>query len=313
MKKINLYKIPKIKNRLKLVTISGVLILTMGLGLERCDDISFQNQWTIENINRNNLSHKDTISQVAKHNDSIDKLHEDIFINLELIIKDNPFIDKNSFYYRLKNLKIKYGNPITDYGKGFDGYYNSEGNTIKYNKNQNNVQPLVVSHESIHALTDLNNMPGFFIEGTTEIMNLEYFHNDITNSSMNDNIPAVSVVKSLSELVGSDVIKKALGKDDPRIIISAMADIIKDDQRAYDDFMRICPYDYDNSKWSDYKLPDTIASVLKPYFEIKYGENWETQIPELEVYEHNFLNGQLKPWPEKYYFNTSKNNKKIKK
>ena len=154
-----------------------------------------------------NLSHDDLdylMLYSVLSNNNLSRENKEKIYNLSKLINNNQFIDKDKAYRDLANLKIKYTNRDDKLDSSISGRYNYLNNTIEiYEDNYSND---VLYHELIHCLFNNENtkdLPNFFAEGTTELLENEFFS---PSSYLEENsyIYEVILVKTLCELVGSN-------------------------------------------------------------------------------------------------------------
>lgn len=169
-------------------------------------------------------------------NDRLNEEEKRMLYKLIYIILDNQFIDKENSYYTLETLEYcSVAGNLEVNKSGIVARYRSTSNTIEYN--ENNVSPIIISHENIHALFEdykfFSLFPSFFNEGVTELLNREYFGSDpfsYDNGEDDEKISFVysyelAEVKILCELVGSSKVLEAYSTQDMGCVYDALSEI----------------------------------------------------------------------------------------
>ena len=159
-----------------------------------------------EETGRDNLDNeRDLILMAAIENPNLTEAERETIFKLVDIIEEMPYIDKRMAYANLSKLDICYWYGLVD-----DSYgdYNYNANKINiYSDNKNND---VLLHELIHSLfLNMNtyNLPKYFREGVTELLEDEYFSDEPYWES--SSYPyEIAMVKILCDMVGSDTVLK---------------------------------------------------------------------------------------------------------
>ncbi len=132
------------------------------------------------------------------------------------LIRDNDYIDKETFYDTLGNLKINYVERPDIFDEAVIGNYFFLTNSISiYLDRENDYNDEVLKHEKIHSLftSDVSFITKchFLTEGMTELLMNEYF--GLTPFCEYENyVYEIALVKLLCELVGEDKVLEAYTK-----------------------------------------------------------------------------------------------------
>lgn len=141
------------------------------------------------------------------------------------LILDNPYLDKEEVYRSLRNVTVhNYLVRPSDVGDTTQGDYGYFNKIIRiFDKESGNT----LNHEGIHCIfsNDKNrNLPKYFDEGMTELLNNEYF-SDNPFYELSNYPFEIAAVKILCDLTSSDTVLKAFTYGDMNIIAEELANI----------------------------------------------------------------------------------------
>jgi hypothetical protein len=180
-----------------------------------------------------------------KNNNLSDEEKETIY-NFQDLIDDNPYIDREDAYYALRNLTISYEDLPDNYTYKVLGDYRRVYDAIRIFGE--NTDDTVLTHELIHCIfsNDSNaDLPRWFKEGMTQLLNSEYF-SPVPYEELENYPYQVTMVKLLCEMTSSDVVLKAY--------TTGQYDLIKDSLKEKMD-----------STYCD-NFMDTVDSFFEHYF-----------------------------------------------
>lgn len=185
------------------------------------------------------------------------------------LIKDNPYLNKEEVYSRLLNVEIIYKKRPFYVDKYVDGqYYNAPYNSIGIFKEYPAYHETL--HEIIHCIYDNNNLPRFFVEGMTELLNNEYLKKDNPFDGINSYPFEVVAVKMLCEVTSPNTVLKAFTLNDIDYIIEEMAKMAnyginkKDASNALKIMGKVLDA-YANDEKSEYLFPDVIRNCISVF------------------------------------------------
>ena len=155
-------------------------------------------------------------------NNNLNEIDKKKAYNLITLIEDNNYIDKDKAYRDLSLLKIEYKDRGNDVDKYITGRYIFPNNIIEiYDDTKDNS---ILYHELIHCVFNNENtsdLPSFFIEGTTELLNNEYF-SEKPYLEVNSYVYEVTLIKLLCELTNYDRVLLTYSTGDINYITSEL-------------------------------------------------------------------------------------------
>lgn len=165
-------------------------------------------------------------------NDELTESEKNIFYGYINMIKDNPYIDKEEAYSSLLNVDVVYCKRPSDKKETVTGDYSPFGEKIRIFVND----PLYETfrHEGVHCIffnKKSFDLPRYFIEGMTEILNNEYF-SDIPYLEDTCYPYEVSMVKLLCNLVGEDRVLEAFSKGEMQIVANGLVSYFETEKEA---------------------------------------------------------------------------------
>lgn len=161
-------------------------------------------------------------------NDCLTDEEKQVFYGFIDIIKDNPYIDRESAYSSLRNVEVSYKCRPYMYDRTVLGVYSHQFESIGiFEKDEDQS---ILKHEGIHAIFCNENtisLPTYFKEGMTELLVNEYFQNKPFIEL--ENYPfEIAAVKMLCEVTSPDIVLKAYSLGNMDIIAEEMATITGD-------------------------------------------------------------------------------------
>lgn len=251
-------------------------------------------------------------------NNNLSDIEKDKIYNLITMIEDNPYIDKDVAYRDLSNLKIIYTNRGFDTEEDVIGRYNCNKDIIEIYEDNSNED--VLYHELIHCVysnENTMNLPSFLVEGTTEILEKEYFSKDIYLEE-DCYIYEVVLVKILCELTSPDCVLKAYSTGDINCIsneickysdfdlneinkmLYSMDNLFKDNDKKFFDFEYSNTITFINSIYNNKKKDDNFDKINCKYL-IDLFSNMSTSLRVFDYFNYLEKNGVS----TKIYFNSS--------
>lgn len=165
-------------------------------------------------------------------NPNLGETEKDVFCRVVNIIRDNPYINKESVYHSLLNVEVLYKNRPFSFSKNVEGVYIEDYESIGIFKDDPDYRILI--HEIIHCIfsnDDTKNLPSYFSEGVTELLANEYFGESPFVEL--ENYPfEVAVVKMLCEVTSPDAVLEAYSTGDMSIIAKEISCISGTEEEA---------------------------------------------------------------------------------
>ena len=165
-------------------------------------------------------------------NPNLSDTEKDVFLRLENIIKDNPYIDKEAAYHSLLNVEVLYKKRPLSLKKNVEGVYvdayESIGVFVEDPENR------ILIHEMIHCVfcnEKTKDLPTYFSEGVTELLANEYFSDTPFVELVNYPFEIV-VVKMLCEVSSPEAVLKAYSTGDMSAIAKEMALVYGTEEEA---------------------------------------------------------------------------------
>lgn len=187
-----------------------------------------------ESLNDKNIDNYFLLNAVYE-NENLDDELKSYFYDLIEIIEDNPYLNKEKSYITLNQLEYEMKERPTDIDSKVKAQFIPWESKIEYFSDECSpeLKEHISHHEDIHALFNNKNIPTFFREGITELLNREYLDDDpysihtgvLGYSNGYIYIPEITAVKLLCDLVGSDVVLETYTKSDMNIIYEALEKI----------------------------------------------------------------------------------------
>lgn len=141
--------------------------------------------------------------------------------SISQLIKDNPYLNKEEVYNRLLNVEIVYKKRPFYVDKNIAGqYYEEPYNSIGIYKEFPATHETL--HEIIHCIYGNDDLPRFFSEGMTELLNKEYCNNENPFDGICSYYFEVAAVKMICEVTSSDTVLKAFTLNNMDYIIEEM-------------------------------------------------------------------------------------------
>ena len=192
---------------------------------------------------------------------------EHFYKYIDLII-DNPYLDKEEVYNSLLNVTIhNYLLRPSGVSNSTQGDYGYKNKIIRIfnNSNQN-----TIGHEGIHCIFSTEktqNLPQYFDEGMTELLNNEYCSDKPFYELYNYPFE-VSAVKMLCEITSSDTVLKAFTYGDMNIIAEDLANTCGSSVEEADEALEKFALTFDRFKSDDFDFRDEEARL-------DFCEAWE--------------------------------------
>ena len=205
-------------------------------------------------------------------NNNISEIDKKRIYNLNTLINDCNYIDKDKAYRDLSLLKIKYTKRKIGVSDNVMARYLFPQNTIEIY--DNNLDNDVLFHEMIHCIfrnEKTYNLPIFISEGVTELLENEYF-SDKPYLETNNYVFEVALTKVLCELVGSDNVMLAYSTGDINYITRELEKNSNKDIKDINKLFNKLDVIFDDSNKLDKELYDEFYSLLEEVYKNKENE-----------------------------------------
>lgn len=169
------------------------------------------------------------VLNAIKENSNLSDEEKQFFYKYIDMIKDNPYLDKEKAYRSLLNVDVSYRKRPLTYDTSIEGVYIHDYESVGIFVEDEDKR--VLGHEGIHTIFSTNeiteNLPIYFYEGMTELLNNEYLTDnpfvELTNYPFE-----ITAVKMLCELTSSDTVLKAFSLGDMSFIEDEIVELIGD-------------------------------------------------------------------------------------
>lgn len=149
------------------------------------------------------------------------------------IIREDPYLNKEEIYSKLKTVTISRKNKNKEKEKGIIekrsvqilANYNANLNAICF-YDYENLTPDTIMHEVIHLVYPCTNLSATFAEGLAETMNEEYFGYEVTTAYNQE----IAYVKLLCEFLGNDQVLKIASLNDKELLKKSLYTVFLDDE-----------------------------------------------------------------------------------
>ena len=169
------------------------------------------------------------VLNAIKENSNLDDEEKTFFYKYIDMIKDNPYLDKEKAYRSLLNVEISYKKRPLSYESNVEGVYIHDYESVGIFVEDEDKH--VLGHEGIHTIFSNNeineNLPVYFSEGMTELLNNEYLSNSPFTELSNYPFEVVAV-KMLCELTSPDTVLKSFSLGDMSFIENEMVELAGD-------------------------------------------------------------------------------------
>lgn len=237
----------------------------------------------------------ENLKKAIENNPNLDDMEKEIFLSNLIVIEENfDYVNISKIEKRLSHISITYdpetnGSIIACYELLETPYFISNNNIRFFNcssredfisKNSVEYYKHVLMHEINHLFSKEENKIGSKLsEGITEILTCEYQRIDYT-IYRNEQIATYMLI----ELLGVDTIKQYYFSNDPQVLITALNEIIDNEDKAYELLGEIDNLDItfkeelkNNNGTRDYpvyaKTFEQFNNLFNEYFYKKYGYN----------------------------------------
>lgn len=245
------------------------------------------------------------ILYAVMQNDQLEDWEKDLLYGFDELIKDNPYISLRSAYKALENINIEYTKRPSGYSESVLAIYSTENNTITIFQEKDKVNIDILRHELIHCL--FNNkistaLPEYFIEGTSEILENEYFC-EKPFVELNTYPYEVAMIGILSDMVGSDKILEAYTRGDMNTILLELSktlgikesiELLRNIENVFDSF--------EKNEQIDRVSFENMISTINKYLTFKFSESNDETIAEKFFYSKELLENMISDTPYDNYW-----------
>lgn len=241
-------------------------------------------------------------------NENLNDLEKEEAYKLYKIIKDNPYLNKQEVYARLKTVKVdRKENSLKEETKKIltkDKAYVVASYRVNLNQilfyDYPNISNPTIRHELIHILFPCTNLPRCFAEGFAELLNVEYFNEEESLEENKVYYQEIAYVKLLCELLGSDKVLQIASMNDKDMLEEALMECFHD-EKAVKRWMDVDKISEDHI----FEYLSDLETILD-----KKKEKDEKQLKIFDLY-YQLLFGKENDTKEKY-FNIETKKEKVK-
>lgn len=213
--------------------------------------------------------------QAIADNPNLTNQERDVFYRYFSYFKDNPYLNYQDLYKRLKAVDVHdYDEKEDRYIEGAAGYYlHLPLNEIVIQQHYDDAQDmLILGHEGFHATNSgdsLFPLPKALLEGMNELITLEYFSR-YPMDDLNSYLQFVTISRMMCELVGADTMLEAFTKNDYWIVYDALLKIDPEEKKA-NQFLGLLKR-RSGFSYMDRVEYDEFYKIMDDYYFQKYGQ-----------------------------------------
>lgn len=238
-------------------------------------------------------------------NERLEDWEKKILYGFGDIIKDNPYLMLRNSYRALEKIDIEYTERPSEYKESVLAVYIPESNTILVFQKKEDLNKDILRHELIHCLFNNQNsssLPKYFIEGTSEILENEYF-GDTPFIEINTYPYEVAIVGVLCDMVGEDKVLEAYTRGNMNIITMELSktlgiidslEFLNNIENVFDSFEK-------NGQVNATAF-DNMMKTINTYLTIKFAETNDEQIAEKYFYSKDLLENMKSSKPYEDYW-----------